>query len=610
MKKIRLQISVVVLLLLSIYTSAQNKYLLNLRGVDKDSAYLVSALGLQTEFSSRLACIDYLNKLPALLQSKGYVTASIDSLKYDSASARMVLFAGERYMWAQLNTKNVDPALLNAVGWREKAFADKPMDFSQVEQWQNRILDYYENTGYPFAKVELDSLQIEKDTTGKYSDAGLVSALLKVNKGQLYKIDSIRVYGNAKITSTYLQRYFDIPNGSIYNKQKLLDINKKISELTYIEEEYPSTLTWLGTGSVINLYLKQKRSNQINILIGFLPNNNQLSSKKTLITGEGNLNLKNALGSGETIGLNFQALQVASKRLNLLYQHPFLFKSPFGLDFSFDMFLKDSSYLNINFQLGAQYILSTNQSGKLFIQKVQTIVSEGGINTPAIIQDRRLPDIVDVSSTSIGVDYNFNNTDYRLNPRKGNEFHIITAIGTKNIKKNNSITELKDPGDPNFDFASLYDTVKLKTYQLRVTATAAKYFPMGNKRSTIKTAVNAGLFQSGNTFRNELFQIGGYKLLRGFDEESQYLSQYAIGTFEYRYLVGQNSYFYVLADAGLGKNNSQPAKANYTYFGTGMGLAFETKAGIFNLAWAVGKRNDTQLNLRQSKIHFGFVNYF
>jgi len=49
---------------------------------------------------------------------------------------------------------------------------------------------------------------------------------------------------------------------------------------------------------------------------------------------------------------------------------------------------------------------------------------------------------------------------------------------------------------------------------------------------------------------------------------------------------------------------------NYTYFGTGLGLAFETKAGIFNLAWAVGKRNDTELNLRQSKIHFGFVNYF
>ncbi len=134
-------------------------------------------------------------------------------------------------------------------------------------------------------------------------------------------------------------------------------------------------------------------------------------------------------------------------------------------------------------------------------------MNQGGINAAQIIQTRRLPDVADVSSTSLGLDYDFNNTDYRLNPRKGNEFHIITAIGTKKLKKNNEIIELKDPGNPGFDFGTLYDTVKLKTYQLRVRATAAKYFPLGNKRSTVKTAVNAGIFQSGNVFRNELFQI-------------------------------------------------------------------------------------------------------
>ncbi|HRF17991.1 MAG TPA: hypothetical protein PK977_07475, partial [Chitinophagaceae bacterium] len=87
-------------------------------------------------------------------------------------------------------------------------------------------------------------------------------------------------------------------------------------------------------------------------------------------------------------------------------------------------------------------------------------------------------------------------------------------------------------------------------------------------------------------------------------------SQYAVATVEYRYLVGQNSFFFVLADGGWGRDASRGQQLNYTYFGTGLGLAFETKAGIFNLAWAIGKRNDTEFNLRQSKIHFGFVNYF
>lgn len=599
MTKLRLQISVLVFLLLSIYTSAQNKYILYIRSVDKDSAFIVSNLGVQTGFISRTACVDYINTLPGYLQSKGYVTVSIDSLHYDSTFARIVLFVGEAYKWVQLDAKLVDIEILDAIGWREKLFANKPMDFTQVQLWEDKILDYLENKGHPFARVSLDSLQLDNEK---------VSALLKVDKGPVYKIDSIRVYGNAKISNSYLQRYLDIPNGSIYNKEKLLQISKKIRELTYVEEEHPANLTRLGTGSVLNLYLKQKRSSQVNVLIGFLPNSDQLSSKKLLVTGEANINLKNALGWGETIGLNWQQIQVKSPRLNFVYQHPYLFNSPVGLDIVFDMFHKDTTFLNVNLQLGAQYILNTNQAGKLFIQRFQTIVN--GVNKALILQNRSLPDEADVSSLNVGVDYEFNNTDYRLNPKKGNEFRIVTSVGNKKLKKNNEILELKDPSDPSYDFGKLYDTVKLKTGQFRIRVSAAKYFPLGKQRSTVKTALNAGMFQSGNTFRNELFQLGGYKLLRGFDEESQYLSHFAIATVEYHYLVGQNSFFYVLADGGWGRNKSQNNKISYTYFGTGLGLAFERKAGIFNLAWAVGKRNDTPFNLRQSKIHFGFVNYF
>jgi outer membrane protein assembly factor BamA len=525
----------------------------------------------------------------------------VDSLQTKGDSTFIQLYTGSLYRWAELNAYGIEEKLLDAVGWRPKMFDKKPMDFSQVQSWQERFLSQLENKGYPFAKVYLDSFQLEDEK---------VSALLKINKGPLYKIDSIRLYGNAKISNNYLQRYLDIPNGSIYSKEKLLRINKKIRELTYVEEEKPADLTMLGTGSVLNMYLKQKKSSQVNVLVGFLPNNNQLASKKMLITGEGNLNLKNTLGSGETIGLNFQALQVESQRLNFLYQHPYLFRSPFGLDFAFDMFRKDSSFVNVNFQIGAQYVLSTNQAGKVFFQRFSTILNQGGVNGTQVIQTRRLPAAADVSSMAAGVDYEYNNTDYRFNPRKGNDIRVITSVGTKKIKKNNEVLDLKDPGDPSFNFDRLYDTVKLKTYQFRVRLTAARFFPLGNQRSTIKTALNGGFFQSGNIFRNELFQIGGYKLLRGFDEESQYLSQFAVATVEYRYLVGQNSFFFALADGGWGRDASRGQQLVYTYFGTGLGLAFETKAGIFNLAWAVGKRNDTEFNLRQSKIHFGFVNYF
>ncbi|HEX6849338.1 MAG TPA: hypothetical protein VF144_20275, partial [Chitinophagaceae bacterium] len=391
--------------------------------------------------------------------------------------------------------------------------------------------------------------------------------------------------------------------------EKLLRISKKIKELSFVEEEQPSNMSLLGTGSVLNLYLKQRRSSQVNALIGFLPNNDQLSSKKLLITGEANVHLQNAFGGGEALGLNWQQLQVKSPRLNIFYRHPYLFNSPLGVDFSFDMLRKDSSYLNINLNLGGRYALSESQSGKIFIQHLQTIVSQGGVNEALVIASKTLPDIADVSTLGLGVEFENNKTNYRFNPRSGYGFTVGGSGGTKKIKKNNEILELKDPSDPAFDFEGLYDTVKLKSYQIRLLGAIAKYFPIG-KQGTFKTALNSGAILSDIIYRNELYQVGGYKLLRGFDEESEYLSQYIVATLEYRYLIGLNSFFYGFVDGGWGRNNSHSANYTHSYFGTGLGLALETKAGIFNLAWAVGKRDDTQFNLRQSKIHFGFVNYF
>jgi len=589
-----------VIILIQNISFGQTTYSLSAKCIDRSPDFLKNEIGLQTEFPSRPVCIDYVNKLPSLLQTKGFVNASLDSIFFDTTSAKLVLYIGQQYKWAHIDIADADPEVLAVSGWKEQLFFNKPINFDQLKGYQENMLIHLENNGYPFAKIYLDSISLMEDS---------VNARLIIDKGPFYKIDSIRVYGNAKISNSFLQHYLDIPNGSVYNREKLLRISKKIKELSFLEEEQPSNMSLLGTGSVLNLYLKQRRSSQVNALIGFLPNNDQLSSKKLLITGEANVYLQNAFGGGEALGLNWQQLQVKSPRLNIFYRHPYLFNSPLGVDFSFDMLRKDSSYLNINLNLGARYVLSESQSGKIFLQHLQTIISQGGVNTAYVIATKTLPDIADVSSLGLGLEFEKNKTNYRFNPRSGYQFTVGGSGGTKKVKKNNEILELKDPSDPSFDFESLYDTVKLKSYQLRLLGGVAKYFPVG-KQGTFKTAANGGTILSDNIYRNELFQVGGYKMLRGFDEESEYLSQYVLGTLEYRYLIGLNSFFYGFIDGGWGRNNSHSSKYTHTYFGTGLGLALETKAGIFNLAWAVGKRDDTQFNLRQSKIHFGFVNYF
>jgi hemolysin activation/secretion protein len=169
----------------------------------------------------------------------------------------------------------------------------------------------------------------------------------------------------------------------------------------------------------------------------------------------------------------------------------------------------------------------------------------------------------------------------------------------------------QDISGNDFNYASLYDTLGKKTYLANINFTGAHYFKI-SKQSVLKTAVNAGGIFTRNIFQNEMFQIGGYKLLRGFDEESIYASQYGVATAEYRFFIGLNAYFFGFADGGWAKSKLYTAinQTSHTYLGFGVGMAFETKAGIFNLSYAVGKRDDVPLNVRQAKIHFGLVSLF
>lgn len=580
--------------LTSLITSAQT-YEVKYHSAGPDSLPKDEQL-FPTSFNSQIEAGVYLAQLPATLRNKGYIAASVDSVRFDSLFAVVTIYLGEQYRWTRIHTRPEDEQLLQAVRW--PASFSRPVQFEDLQAWQMKILDYLEEHGHPFGRVYLDSVGIHGNE---------ISALLRIETGPIYTIDSIRVFGDARIKNDFLQRYLGIPNGSLYNKKKLQAVSARLAEISYVQEERPSDLTMLGTGSVLNLYLKNRKTSQINALIGFLPNSDQLQGgKKFLLTVDANLMLRNALGSGETIGFVWQQLQQQSPRLNLIYDQPYIFRSPVGLNFTLDMYKRDSTFLNINMNLGATYRFEESKSATLFIQRRSSIVN--GVNTNAVLASRKLPREADVSSVNLGVGYNFNNTDYRFNPGKGRDITISASAGTKRIRKNNSIVDLIDPNDPSFKFESLYDTVKLKAYQFRVTLNGAQFIPLGGQ-STLKLGLNAGIYQSANYFRNELFQIGGFRLMRGFDEESQFVSQYGIGTVEYRLRTGLNSYFFGFVDGGWGKHLLE-ADQHHQYLGAGLGLSLESKAGIINMAVALGKRDDTEFNLRQPKVHIGFASYF
>jgi hemolysin activation/secretion protein len=253
-------------------------------------------------------------------------------------------------------------------------------------------------------------------------------------------------------------------------------------------------------------------------------------------------------------------------------------------------------------------MISTKHFGRIFFQGTTTNLLS--IDTNFIKITKQLPVYMDMSSKNIGVDYHIQNTNYRLNPRSGNEMDVMLSIGTRNFKKNSTIASLtRDYYGNTFEFKKLYDTLSAKSYILKLKFQGTHYFPIA-KKATLKSTIQLGIVQTENIFKNEVFQLGGYKMMRGFNEESIYASQYAVGTLEYRYIIGQNAFLFGFIDGAVTKNNSYTYNDANLFLGTGFGLSLETKAGILNLSYALGKSDKEPLSLRQSKIHFGFVSIF
>lgn len=566
----------------------------------KDTATTKGKLSLKEQFSNRLAAMEYILKLPQQMMAQGYISASVDSFRIDSLQGKAWIFAGKKYAWENLDMDSIPQSAKSYLHWNEKNFSGENFSYPQWEQMQEALLNYYADRGYPFANVNFSQLRI---------DESRINASLEVAPGILYKIDSIRVYGDVQINNNFLQHYLNIYNGEVYNRSKLMHISNLLAALPYLEESQRWDITMLGSGAILNLYLQPEKSSEVNVLIGFIPGNN--ITGKLQVTADVHLNLKNALGMGESILLNWQQFRPKSPKLDIGYNHPYLFNTPFGADLSFSLLKMDSSWLQLKGVFGIQYLFSAYQWVKAFYQTEQSKTLQGGVDTLQIINTHRLPTIIDVNTGSFGLGYHIEQLDYRLNPQKGFVLDVSGAAGLKRIDKNNDILQLKDPDEPAFDFNSLYDSLKEKSYRFSLTSYIAKYFSLGTN-SVLKLAVHGGWMQSPSLFQNELFRIGGFQLLRGFDEESIYSSRYGVGTIEYRYLVGRNSFFYGFADVGLTHAPviSRPG-VSHSYISGGLGLEFQTSAGLLQITYAIGKRDDVKFNWRNaSKIHFGYINYF
>ena len=72
----------------------------------------------------------------------------------------------------------------------------------------------------------------------------------------------------------------------------------------------------------------------------------------------------------------------------------------------------------------------------------------------------------------------------------------------------------------------------------------------------------------------------------------------------------KNSNLFLFAEGAWYENTSSAIYLKDTPISVGAGINFDTKAGIFNLGYALGKQFSNSFDLRTGKIHAGLTALF
>lgn len=590
------------LLLLFIMSShwghSQQQYLM-LHPLDKDTIFLKEKLTYNRQLPDTLSVQSTIKQILLDLQGQSYLEASVDSLVIKDSLHHAYLHIGASYQWMQLSNGNIEDAFLSQIGFRERLYQNKPFYYENVRKVQEDLLSYAEDNGYPFAQVRLDSVQVNN---------GKISAQLKMEKGTLIFVDSLKIEGEVVISKTYLESYLGLKSGTPFSKTKLLKIRDRIRELAFLKEKRPSTVTFEGNQAVINLFLERKKASKFDFIVGFLPANNNdptQPAQRLLFTGSFEGEMQNQFGVGERIYAKLERLMPETQSLELEFSYPYLLDLPFGVETTFGLYRRSTAYRDQEYDLGIQYLLEGGNYVKAFIDNASSALIE--IDTSRLLSTRQLPNQLDYTNASFGIEYLMQRLDYRFNPRQGWSAKIRASAGVKRIKENLTILEFSDNET---DFGMLYDSLNLRSFQYRLSTSLATYIPLF-QRTTLKIGNRSGfIFAEEPILFNEQFRVGGNRLLRGFDEESIQADWYSVMTLEYRLLIGQNSYFYGFGDLAYIRDELRTENIEDFPYGFGAGLTFETKVGLFGISLAWGTQQNNPINFGTPKIHFGYVSLF
>ena len=502
---------------------------------------------------------------------KGYYLASFKPLFISPTEIEVIVEIGSHFPNVAIVIQDSIKSQLRSFGIENIPKNSLKTSPSLFKLFIEKTLKAFANNGYPFAQIFFTEQEIIEQQ---------IQVQMNISSGKFYRFSDIIVKGDSNISKSAVQNLIGIKINDVYSEEKLSSIDRILQQTNFINVLKKSELLFTENGVELYVYLENQKMSSLNGAVGLQPNP---QSQKIGLTGDVQIKLLNIFKKAELIDVNWRSIEPQTQALQAKMNYPFLFKSPFGIDLKFNLYKRDSIFLDLKSFIGIQYSFKNNVQLKGFYQ----------INSSEILSKTPNPSslfsyLAPIKLNSYGLSLQYKRINYLPNPSKGFSLYIETSIGNRTIKKENTALE--------------------KSYVYKSIFQYVSYIPI-TKRNIIKVGVNFESYTSSTIFQNERYRFGGLNSLRGFNEEELFASTKLISSLEYRFLLDKNSNAFIFYDQGIYEDNTLTYKIDNP-FGVGSGISFGSKIGIFSISYALGKQLNNPLEFRNGKIHFGYITYF
>jgi len=519
----------------------------------KNQAILNSVKFSKNPKNSQLLKLE-LNNILKKLSEKGYLKSKIDSTYIKDSTYTVIYNIGTPIKQINIGyLQAIDEALLKkySLDYTRQTISIK---WDLVKPFLNKLLENYQKKGNPFTQIRLKNIHLKK------KDA---FATLEITKNNQRYIDSIIVKGYSNFPKPFIYNYLDLKPHTLFNASKLNVISNRLKSLSFVDEIKSPEILFTKSKTKIYLYLKKKNANTFDGLIGFT---SKEKGSGLIFNGYLDINLKNALNTGETIALLFKSNGEDKQKFNLKAELPYAFKSKMTPSLDFNIYKQDTSFINTGVNLGVKYPINYNSNLGVLLN----------VETSSNLLSQQTTSVKTYNSFYYGLSYNL--SSYANSTFFDDKFKLEARI------LNGSKTFL--------------DT-KENQFKLNLTAS---YLWLLTPRSAVFVKNKSGYLDAENYVQNELYRIGGFNSIRGFDEESIFASNYSIVNLEYRYRTSERDYLYSITDFA---NYTNPILSNNSnLYSLGLGYQFLSKIGVINLSYVLGKSSEKEFSFKNAKLHF------